>query len=1139
MSFRLKTILGIAIIQASLLIILVTSSLNFLTSSNEKLISHNTETTAHIFTTAIKEALLSSDIATIQRFLEEIKQHPEMRYTQIMDRSGNVLAEFIAPDHLQDTDKSSIYEIKKDIVEADQLYGTVIIGVSTHWLNETVSEARQWGISISVIGILLAAFFSLILGTYLTKKLSRLIEATNHIKNEGPGFQIENHQKDEIGQVIEAFNQMSLELESTYNEQNENLIEYLELYRINKQTNAQTQAILNASIDAIVTINDQGIIIEFNQVAEKTFGWKASEVIGKSATETIIPEHYRKTHLRLLSHYHKTRKSSILDRVMQLEGLHKDGHTFPIEISISRLNLKNDTVFTSFIRDITNRINAEKEIKLSAVAIESGDALIIADAQLNILRVNKAYSQLTGFKSEEVINTKPRIFSKEHNPLYQEMWQTLNSEGYWSGEILRKNKQGTPYHERISISAVKDDKKQVSHYVIHLVNISEAKETEAKLREAQIRAENASLAKSQFLANMSHEIRSPLNSIITVNELLLQSGLPTEAEKLVNISLSGGKSLMSIINDVLDFSKIEAGEMQLKLSQFNIIHLIEEILDLFKHSAQEQNIHLSYIVDPNLNLYFEGDEVRVKQILTNLINNAIKFTTQGGVSIHVKNGLNRGLVLEVKDSGVGLTKEDAEQVFTKFFQADDSNTKKYEGTGLGLAIVYSLTQLMKGQISLSSELGKGCCFTIELPLEIDQTRDITIQDELRKQHNISALLLVSHDPFLQNELKRQLTLFNIKTISLSDLPNLKDDRPLVALLPPPYSQQFNQDLALMADTLNSNCHAFILVDPGSTLEVEPQPFKTHMRAFPLHFDHLLSILNDHQTTSTMIDSASNDAVLIDETENDHKTILIVEDSKTNQVIAQKILEQKGYQYEIANNGLEAVDKSNMRRYDLILMDMRMPVMDGIEATKHIRSHTGPNQKTPILAMTANAFTQDEEACISAGMNDFLTKPIDIKRFYQSLQEWLNHEHAQQEISAEPSSVKDPFTLSASASAKDSKMEPFENLLNKEVWERFKKDVGEEMLPAILEVYLSETKTRIDSMLSQWQQQNLQALSNEAHALKSSSGSFGLIALQSLAKDIEQGSRESSLETVNESMAQLKEVSQESLDIISKYLEESA
>ena len=1149
MSFRLKTILGIVIIETILLVVLVLGSLSFLTSSNEKLFKDRVNTTADLFTLATTNAVISSDIATLESFIEEIKSHPEIKFTQILNASNEVMAEYKSSDFttqkINNSEDNKLFWLNRSISEQGQVYGTVRIGISDHELKQAIDEALNWDMRLAAFEILLVALLSFILGTYLTQKLRRLTEASNQIKEHGPGFTIENsnHNKnDEISQVINAFNQMSIELENTYNEQNNDLLEYLDLYRINEQTNAQNQAILDASLEAIMTANEHGMIISVNSVAEKTFGWATGEMIGKNLTETIIPVHFREAHIAGMKRYAETNEAVVLDKVLQLEALHKEGHTFPIEISISKLKLENDTVFTAFVRDISQRIEAEKQLQISAVALESGDALIITDANYKILRVNQAYHQLTGYESEELIGKTPMIFTepKGDKQGFREMWHALKIEGSWNSFYLDRTKEGKEYHVRVSVSAVTDDQNQPSHYVIHLVDISETKAAEKTLRDAQDKAEKASLAKSQFLANMSHEIRSPLNSIITVNELLLQSNLPNDAEKLVSISLSGGKSLMNIINDVLDFSKIEAGEMQLKQSRFNILRLIEETLDLFKHTAQEKNIHLSYIVEPDLNIYFIGDQVRVKQILTNLVNNAIKFTTQGGVSIRLKNSPNKELILEVRDTGLGLSKEDAEQVFIKFFQADDSNTKKYEGTGLGLAIVSSLTQLMKGQISLNSALGQGSTFTVELPLEIDPNKANTIQDKLNDHPHISELLLVSHEPFLQKEMIKQLKLFNIKTLSLADLEERTEhDHALVVLFTPPYSEQLDQDLAFITDKVKSNCTAYVLVDPVSSLELPTVPFEIHKKASPLHFDRLLSILSDQYSHTEALPNAnhetSDDIAIVEDQDIEKAIILIVEDSKTNQVIAQKVLEQKGYHYEIANNGLEATEKANKQRYALILMDMRMPIMDGIEATKFIRSHQGINQNTPILAMTANAFIQDEINCLEAGMNDYLTKPIDINLFYEKVALWLD-----------PTAVLPPhqtatlpensFELSSSAKPGNALSE--EKMLNQDTWNCLEKDVGKELFQTILDVYYNETKQRLEEMTNFWEIQDMDALSNEAHALKSSSGSFGLIQLQALALTIETKSKEPDLKAVESAMQQLPEVIESALDIISSHLNRS-
>jgi signal transduction histidine kinase/CheY-like chemotaxis protein len=672
---------------------------------------------------------------------------------------------------------------------------------------------------------------------------------------------------------------------------------------------------------------------------------------------------------------------------------------------------------------------------------------------------------------------------------------------------------------------------------------------EQELLLAKQAAESAVLAKGEFLATMSHEIRTPLNGIVPMLDLLMHAKLAPDHHELVRTALASSHQLLRIVDDILDYSKLEADRLELETTAFNLRELLETVIQLMERAADSKGLRLNLHIDPAVRLPVRGDPVRLRQVLGNLISNAVKFTERGSVSVSVRRvgetAAQHQLHFEVRDTGIGISADAQTRLFQAFSQADASTTRLYGGTGLGLAICKRIVDLMGGRITVQSEPGRGATFSFDIPL-------LKVQGDMparELEFGGGRLLLLSADPRLRMRLSMLLPNWGLRVTAVENTQEALDRLRAAATQGHPWAY-----VTVLADLAGTRNTALAL-----HRNLERRAIYGDVRLICLYGDEPVpaELGRSVTTLSRLAPDADLRAVLTtrpevaepaskadeygaDDADKPSRVrnarVLLVEDNPVNLMVGQRLLNVLGVECDTAHNGEVALLRMSASRYDLVLMDCQMPVVDGYTATRRWReaeAAAGDGNHLPIIAMTANAMAGDRQKCLDAGMDDYLAKPVTRAELERCLHRWSRPKASDLRtglpalvVDADPPApvpapvVEPPRIATGSAPVADVPAAPelppasdrigaslaaTAPVVNQAILDELRSVLGSE-LDKLIDLFLHDTPQILARLEAAASVPDFNELREAAHSLKSSSANLGAMALSAAAKRVELGAR---------------------------------
>ncbi|MCF6323166.1 MAG: PAS domain S-box protein [Gammaproteobacteria bacterium] len=907
-----------------------------------------------------------------------------------------------------------IYEFN-DVIGSRKLWGRWVVGTDDEWRGANKMAFAIMDKNYKVNVLLLIIFIAALIMMF------ELLNRSNKLRNV-------SNQK-----LMEKIAQKESDL-SESKECNQAINEDL------KKSELKMHSIINASTDGVVICDSHAVITDINQAIKELFGYSEDDVLEKGIG-FLFPDYSPKD-----SHsdsYSEFSTDSTPSKFLETNAISKNNVFLEVELYVTCVKISDNDVYTIIVRDISDRVKKQNKIRdvqenLRAVINNIAEGIITSDERGNILTFNPAAENIFGWKASEMlgenISTLMNIQDKEaHDGYLNKYIQSRNRRilGVGPRDVIGIKKNGDSFHMELATSEMFSDKNRV--FIAIFRDVTERKMIEknmhlsyselesvvdshtddlTKVNKELVRARDEALvaarSKAEFLAMMSHEIRTPINGVLGMLNLVRDTELNSEQQDYIESAYSSGEILLALLNDVLDLSKMEAGCMTLDCNDFDLYQLVEAAVSITSKTLHNPDIEVACAISGKIPKYVYGDGGRLRQVLSNLLSNAVKFTERGGILVTVSLDSMASdhfiLNFDVADTGIGIEAIDSEMIFDEFIQADNSERRNYGGTGLGLSISKRFVELMGGEISVTSEPGKGSCFSFT----VDVTRggcDIESSPiELERvfvlsEHNTTnkALLIQLDDWQLP---VKQITADEIiagfsgeltaeKSILIVDLDRQQYDD----------FERYVQGIIKTVVKVKLKC-LFVEIDDFCFSPFIDRSLDRDIGFIsrPVLPDKLQSSIKwllkgegekTYQRDKIIVDT-KNDIVV--EHEKESASVLVAEDNLVNQKVVISILKKLGVSADIANNGREALlALSNPEHnYRLVLMDCQMPGVDGYAAARQQRRLEKDNpdiKRIPIVAMTAHALPGDREKCLDAGMDDYITKPINLEVVRKVIEGW--------------------------------------------------------------------------------------------------------------------------------------------------------
>lgn len=876
--------------------------------------------------------------------------------------------------------------------------------------------------------------------------------------------------------------------------------------------------------------------IQVNAAFASQLGYRADEMLGKAIREIYPPEEYEQLESRL------AKAESVGHHSFESVHVRKDGSQIPVAVKIGVRRDQSGQITTRFasVEDISDRKKTEDQLRKLSLAMEqSPQAIVITNRGGEIEYVNAAFEHSSGYTRAEVYGKNPRILQSGNTPreTYQAQWRALARGETWRGEFFNRSKGGREYCEQVMISPIRNPQGDITHYLCFKDDISELKllndeliayrvdlelrveKRTEELTAAKQAAEVANHAKSSFLAAMSHEIRTPMNGVVGLVDVLRHSSLSAYQIDLVDTMRESALSLLRIIDDILDLSKIEAEQLELANEPTVLRRVVERVGDVLQPLAARKQVELTVYVDPKLPERAFSDELRLRQILTNLVGNAIKFSARpdrgGRVSVRAVAGADGHLRIAVSDNGIGMSEDVLAKLFTPFTQGEASTTRRYGGTGLGLAICARLVTLFSGTIDVVSAPGNGSTFTVSLPLAF-LPADTTAVPTAPMLDGVHCRVLAG-EPGRAQDLASYLAYAGA---TIQPCPSLAEVRQA-------FADNASETMVLVTDLAPPNDSAgwikafgpveagFVVIGRGVS------------RAPGIQFDHVVSLGGDAMHRDDLVhavamaagrvEAASDrrasrvesplDVPSLEEAAVAGRLILVAEDDAINRKVIRRQLAILGLACDVAKNGIEALTQWRSGEHALLLTDLHMPEMDGYELTAKIRREEAEGSRLPIIALTANALHGEDARCKAAGMDDYMSKPVQLEALRAMLAGWLpvNASQAQPMLAC-------PFHANGSTP-------PLPTLDTAKLAELIGDDP--DMIAELLQDFLVSASAAASEMRNAFAASAWKEVGAVAHRLKSSSRSVGALALGEICEALEEAGKSQNGQVIGACMPDLE------------------